>query len=373
MTNSIVDKPKVSDGCNDYNIASTTKKPRVVSACDYVKGNKTAKAARYKNITKELDFTESTKEAIPIDSEIPTKESSKNSSSSEEISPKDSCETKKFSATFKKKLPNLDVRGISPYGRLDEPVNRKDIIAEADEDEEYRDTNIILPEDIEAIKKIGSGTFAKVYLCKSKVTGQSYALKVIDKQKIKSSTLKKYALTERKILTSVKNNFIVSLKLSFQTKTHCYLLMDYCPGKDVSEYLDQEAAFNEEKARFYICECIAAINALHNNGVLHRDLKPNNIMLDEEGHVKLIDFNLCKTGMSTSLQRTKSFCGTFAYMPPEIMNKQSYGKSVDWYLLGVILYEMLVGVPPYFDPDPEVVERNMQEGNLTFPVKLSSE
>lgn len=252
MTNSIVDKPKASGGCNDYNISSTTKKPRVVSACDFAKGNKTAKAARYKNITKELDFTESTKEAIPIDSEIPTKESSKNSSSSEEISPKDSCETKKFSATFKKKLSNLDARGISPYGRLDEPVSRKDIIVEADEDEEYRDTNIVLPEDIEAIKKIGSGTFAKVYLCKSKVTGQSYALKVIDKAKIKTSTLKKYALTERKILTSVKNNFIVSLKLSFQTKTHCYLLMDYCPGKDVSEYLDQEAAFNEEKARFYI-------------------------------------------------------------------------------------------------------------------------
>ena len=116
--------------------------------------------------------------------------------------------------------------------------------------------------------------------------------------------MKKYALNERKVLTTVKNPFIVSLKLSFQTKSYWYLLMDYLPGKEISSYLDEEGWFSENKARFYIWECIAALHALHNKGVIHRDLKPNNIILDSEGHIKLIDFNLCKTGIKTNLQRT---------------------------------------------------------------------
>lgn len=90
-------------------------------------------------------------------------------------------------------------------------------------------------------------------------------------------------------------------------------------------------------------------------------------MLDGEGHVKLIDFNLCKTGLVSSLQRTNSFCGTLAYLPPEIMNKQSYGKTVDWYLLGVLLYEMLVGVPPYFSKDPERTKYNIKNAKLMIP------
>ena len=187
------------------------------------------------------------------------------------------------------------------------------------------------------------------FICENQINKDSYyALKVIEKSKLKSAKLKKYALTERKVLSLVKNPFIASLKLSFQTKSHWYLLMDYWPGKDLSAYLDEEGCFDEDKARFYIWECIAALDGLHNNGIIHRDLKPNNIMLDEEGHIKLIDFNLCKTGIKTSLQRTDSFWGTLAYMPPEMINKKSYGKSIDWFLLGVVLYEMLFGVPPFF-------------------------
>ena len=230
-----------------------------------------------------------------------------------------------------------------------------------------------MPEDIELIQRIGSGTFATVYLCRSSKTNNNFALKVIDKTKIKSTVLMKYALTERKVLTTVKSPFIVSLKLSFQTKTHCYLLMDYCSGKDLSAYLDQEGYFDESKARFYIWEWIAAIDALHNEGILHRDLKPNNIMLDEEGHIKLIDFNLCKTGIKTSLQRTSSFWGTFAYMAPEIISRKSYGRSVDWYLLGVILYEMLCGTPPYYHKDLKVLENKILKSDIKMPSWISPE
>lgn len=149
--------------------------------------------------------------------------------------------------------------------------------------------------------------------------------------------------------------------------------MDYLPGKDISSYLDEEGCFSEEKARFYICECIAALDALHNRGIIYRDFKPNNIILDNEGHVKLIDFNLCKTGVKSYSERTYSFCGTIAYMPPEIINRKGYGKAVDWYSLGVVLYEMLFGIPPYFDKSPKVTEKRILKSELNIPKGASPE
>lgn len=128
----------------------------------------------------------------------------------------------------------------------------------------------------------------------------------------------------------IKHNFIIDLHAHFQNKSYCFLLMEYCPGKDLSAYLDEEGCFSEKKARFYLCECIAAIDALHKKGIIYRDLKPNNIMLDSDGHIKLIDFNLSKSGFSRSHHKTNSFCGSYAYMPPEIINRQSYSKNIDW-------------------------------------------
>ncbi|CAI2373798.1 unnamed protein product [Moneuplotes crassus] len=259
---------------------------------------------------------------------------------------------------------------------LEMPVDRKQMHETLDEEEEdayYRDLKTVLPEDLQVMKKIGSGTFARVFLCKSMKTQETYALKVIDKKKLKNKDLIRYAVTERKILQEVKSDFVVSLKLSFQTKSHCYLLMDYCPGQDICTYLDKESSFSEDKARFYLSEIVAAIHALHKNGVIHRDLKPNNIMLDSDGHIKLIDFNLCKTGIATSLQRTKSYCGTPAYMAPEVLSAISYGRAIDWYLVGVILYEMVVGIPPFFQSDISKVHRGILRSKLEIPVKCSDE
>lgn len=127
----------------------------------------------------------------------------------------------------------------------------------------------VQPEDIEVIRYLGMGTFSKVYLWKlSQDTRSSekqklYALKIISKQRLNSDELRRYALAERHILTNVKNNFIASLVTSFQTETHLFLLLDYYPGSDLASYLDIEEKFSEEKARFYISECIAAIDCLH--------------------------------------------------------------------------------------------------------------
>ena len=107
---------------------------------------------------------------------------------------------------------------------------------------------------------------------------------------------------------------------------------------------------SEHKARFYACEILLAIEELHTHDIIYRDLKPDNIVLDADGHAKLTDFGLSKEGVY-DLENTKSFCGSYAYLAPEMVKKEGHGKSVDWYLLGVLIYEMLVGLPPYYDDD----------------------
>ena len=184
-----------------------------------------------------------------------------------------------------------------------------------------------------------------------------YALKIINKEKVKSKSHKRYAVAEKTIFKLIENQFIIKWYACFETDIYLFFVLEYCTGKALSSYLDEEGCFDETKARFYIWECIAAINALHNKGIMYRDLKPNNIMLDDEGHIKLIDFNLSKEGFENNYRRTNSFWGSFAYMPPEIINHKSYTRNVDWYLVGILWYEMLTGLPPYFSKNSKMIQK----------------
>ncbi len=161
----------------------------------------------------------------------------------------------------------------------------------------------------------------------------------------------KYAITERNVMANMDFPFIVKLRFAFQTFDKLFLVSDYCPGGDLSQYLEIERIFPEWKAKFYLCEIILAIEMLHKHNVLFRDLKPDNVVLDEEGHALLTDFGLSKEGVNFSQNGAKSFCGSYAYLAPEMVKKSGHGKAVDWYLLGVLLYEMLTGLPPYYAED----------------------
>lgn len=165
--------------------------------------------------------------------------------------------------------------------------------------------------------------------------------------------------------------FITKLCYSFQNKSRLFLVMDFCPNGDLCNHIDEEERFSEEKARFY-CACVVlALENLHKRDIIFRDLKPENVLIDDEGFAMLTDFGLSKEGVLEQINGTKSFCGSIAYLAPEMIMKVGHGKAVDWYLLGVLLYEMLVGMPPYFSKNRKELLRNILEAPLKMPRSLS--
>ena len=166
-------------------------------------------------------------------------------------------------------------------------------------------------------------------------------------------------MTERNILTKVSHPFIVDLHAAFQTSKKLFLVLEYCPCGDMGGVLKKQKRFPEEIARIYICEVLLAIEHLHKNGIIYRDLKPENIVLDAQGHIKLTDFGLSKENINDDYLST-SFIGSHAYLAPEVLREQPHGKSIDWYGLGALLYEFLVGVPPYIATDLETLYNNIR-------------
>jgi serine/threonine protein kinase len=171
-------------------------------------------------------------------------------------------------------------------------------------------------------------------------------------------------------MVSINNPFIVKLYYSFQSNEKLFLILEYCPNGDLSKQLKLQKRLSEEKAKFYICEIILALGELHKNDIIYRDLKPDNIVIDKDGHALLTDFGLSREGVYDK-DIAKSFCGSIAYLAPEMLNRRGHGKAVDWYLLGVIFYEMLVGVPPFFTPNQEEIFSNIIHTEVYIPSFVS--
>ena len=232
------------------------------------------------------------------------------------------------------------------------------------------DEEKITPTSFICLGLLGRGSFGEVYLVKKIDTNVLYAMKILSKNRIKSQNLLKYAMAERNVLSLTNHPFIVKLNFAFQTTNKLFLILDYCPNGDLARQLFNEKRFTEERAKFYICEVALALEDLHKRDIIFRDLKPDNVVLDEAGHAKLTDFGLSKEGVYES-NCAKSFCGSIAYLAPEMINRTGHGKAVDWYLLGVLFYEMLVGIPPYFTDRKEEIFRNIKDAELQIPSFIS--
>ena len=224
----------------------------------------------------------------------------------------------------------------------------------------------ISPSSFICLAQLGKGSFGEVYLVQKINTKEKFAMKVLRKERIIAQNLLKYAIAERNVLSLSNHPFIVKLNFAFQTSSKLFLILEYCSNGDLARHLLFEKRFSESRAKFYICEVLLALENLHQRDIIFRDLKPDNVVLDGEGHCKLTDFGLSKEGVGEN-QSASSFCGSIAYLAPEMLKKQGHGKAVDWYLLGVLLYEMLVGITPFFTSRKEDIFHNIEFEELKIP------
>ncbi|EWC47241.1 hypothetical protein DRE_03360 [Drechslerella stenobrocha 248] len=226
------------------------------------------------------------------------------------------------------------------------------------------------PNDFQILRLIGRGTFGQVYQVRKKDTNRIYAMKVLSKKVIVQKKEVAHTIGERNILVrtaTTDSPFIVGLKFSFQTPTDLFLVTDYMSGGELFWHLQQEGRFSEERSKFYIAELILALEHLHNHDIVYRDLKPENILLDANGHIALCDFGLSKSNLRKN-ETTNTFCGTTEYLAPEVLlDELGYTKMVDFWSLGVLVFEMCCGWSPFFADDTQQMYKNIAFGKVRFP------
>lgn len=230
------------------------------------------------------------------------------------------------------------------------------------------------PEDFELLRVVGQGAFGKVFQVRKRDTGEVFAMKVMKKDRILEKSHGEYVRAERNALTAVVHPYIVTLRYSFQTSKKLYLVLDFINGGHLFFQLYRAGTFDEDLARLYTAELVSALSHLHSLGFVHRDLKPENVLLDAHGHVKVTDFGLAKGNMSDAEHhRTNSFIGTMEYMAPEVIQGKGHGKAVDWWSTGILLYEMLCGMPPFRAKSKTALQKSIISGKFKLPSYLSSD
>ncbi|XP_057513413.1 serine/threonine-protein kinase AtPK2/AtPK19-like [Actinidia eriantha] len=238
-------------------------------------------------------------------------------------------------------------------------------------DEHSIEVQSVALEDFEVMKLVGQGAFGKVFQVRKRGTSEIFAMKVMRKDKITEKNHAEYMKAERDILTKIQHPFVVQLRYSFQTKYRLYLVLDFVNGGHLFFQLYHQGLFREDLARIYTAEIVSAVCHLHANGIMHRDLKPENILLDADGHAMLTDFGLAKQFDENT--RSNSMCGTVEYMSPEIVLGKGHDKAADWWSIGILLFEMLTGKPPFISGNREKVQKKIIKDKIKLPAFLSSD
>lgn len=227
--------------------------------------------------------------------------------------------------------------------------------------------------DFQFLRVLGKGSFGKVLLANLNGDSLFYAVKALRKDTVLEDDDIECILIERKVLAlGVEHPFICYLFCTFQTDSHIFYAMEYLNGGDLMFHIQQEGRFNVDRARFYAAEIACALRFLHKNGIVYRDLKLDNLLLDAEGHIRIVDFGMCKLDIYLD-RAADTFCGTPDYMAPEIIRGLKYTYSVDWWSFGILLYEMMVGQSPFNGCDEEELFWSICNEQPYFPRFLPRE
>ncbi|CDS02854.1 hypothetical protein LRAMOSA00257 [Lichtheimia ramosa] len=218
-------------------------------------------------------------------------------------------------------------------------------------------------QDFELMDTLGTGTFGRVYLTRFRSTNKFYAMKVLKKSEVVRLKQVEHLLWEKQILASVRFPFIVDLFCAFQDNTNLYMLLEYVVGGELFSHLRRAGRFTNDMTRFYASEIVLAIEYLHSKNIVYRDLKPENLLIGHDGHICLTDFGFAKIIQD----RTWTLCGTPEYLAPEVIQSKGHGKAVDWWALGILIFEMLAGYPPFFDDNSFGIYEKILAGRVQFP------
>ncbi|CEP06939.1 hypothetical protein [Parasitella parasitica] len=219
---------------------------------------------------------------------------------------------------------------------------------------------------------LGKGNFGKVMLAEDKYDKRLYAVKVLKKRFIIDNDEIESVRSEKRIFQAAnreRHPFLIGLQSCFQTESRVYFVMEYVSGGDLMWHIQREP-FSERRAKFYACEVLLALEYFHSQGIIYRDLKLDNIMLALDGHIKVADYGLCKENIWHD-DTTGTFCGTPEFMAPEILLEQKYGRAVDWWAFGVLVYEMLLGQSPFRGEDEDEIFDAILEDEILYPVNMS--
>nr|XP_033341313.1 microtubule-associated serine/threonine-protein kinase 3 isoform X2 [Megalopta genalis] len=301
----------------------------------------------------------------------------------------------KINAGIKTDIPQYIITKLSlnrdPISELQEDLNKLEdsasssdsnlqITSSPNKDDE-KSQRVPCESDYEVSKLISNGAYGAVYLVKEKTTRQRFAMKKINKNNLMLRNQVEQVFAERDIMSFTDNPFVVSMYCSFETKKHLCLVMEYVEGGDCANLLKNIGPLPPDMARFYFAETVLAVEYLHSYGIVHRDLKPDNLLITALGHIKLTDFGLSKMGLmslATNLYEgyidrdTRQFSdkqvfGTPEYIAPEVILRQGYGKPVDWWSMGIILYEFLIGCVPFFGDTPEELFAHTVNDDIEWP------
>ncbi|CAO3684231.1 unnamed protein product [Rhizopus stolonifer] len=229
-------------------------------------------------------------------------------------------------------------------------------------------------ENFSFLAVLGKGNFGKVMLAEEKHDKQLYAIKMLKKRFIIDNDEIESVRSEKRVFQAAnraRHPFLINLHSTFQTESRVYFVMEYVNGGDLMWHI-QRGQFSERRAKFYACEVMLALEYFHSQGIIYRDLKLDNIMLGLDGHIKMADYGLCKENMGFG-HTTGTFCGTPEFMAPEILKEQNYGRAVDWWAYGVLIYEMLLGQSPFRGEDEDEIFDAILEDDILYPINMSSD